>query len=222
MLSKYFDMDSEEVTAIVNKWSSKVVTGISFEDIKYEYMEGNITASRAIDMYTRYGGYTRESAMETVSKWKFEQDYGFAYDDRVYAYKKGLVNAATLRKAMIEFGGLTETEADNNLRAYEWMKKNPEYNLTVNTVLQYTKPIEKIGYSVEESGIKPDTFQNYTNLRKDCKGVDADEDGNADRNTVKIQVMDVIDDLPITNKQKDTLYFLNGWAASTLHNAPWH
>lgn len=222
MLSKYFDMDSEEVTAIVNKWSSKVVTGISFEDIKYEYMEGNITASRAIDMYTRYGGYTRESAMETVSKWKFEQDYGFAYDDRVYAYKKGLVNAATLRKAMIEFGGLTEIEADNNLRAYEWMKKNPEYNLTVNTVLQYTKPIEKLGYSVEESGIKPDTFQNYTNLRKDCKGVDADEDGNADRNTVKIQVMDVIDDLPITNKQKDTLYFLNGWAASTLHNAPWH
>ena len=222
MLSKYFDMDSEEVTATVNRWSSKVVTGISFEDIKYEYMEGNITASRAIDMYTRYGGYTRESAMETVSKWKFEQDYGFAYDDRVYAYKKGLVNAATLRKAMIEFGGLSETEADNNLRAYEWMKKNPEYNLTVNTVLQYTKPIEKLGYSVEESGIKPDAFQNYTNLRKDCEGVDADKDGNADRNTVKNQVMDVIDDLPITNKQKDTLYFLNGWAASTLHNAPWH
>ena len=52
MLSKYFDMDSEEVTATVNRWSSKVVTGISFEDIKYEYMEGNITASRAIDMYT--------------------------------------------------------------------------------------------------------------------------------------------------------------------------
>ena len=54
------------------------------------------------------------------------------------------------------------------------------------------------------------------------KGVDADEDGKADRNTVKNQVMDVIDDLPITNKQKDTLYFLNGWAKSTLHKAPWH
>ena len=222
MLSKYFDMDSEEVTAIVNKWSSKVVTGISFEDIKYEYMEGNITASRAIDMYTRYGGYTRESAMETVSKWKFEQDYGFAYDDRVYAYKKGLVNAATLRKAMIEFGGLTETEADNNLRAYEWMKKNPEYNLTVNTVLQYTKPIEKLGYSVEESGIKPDAFQAYTKQRSECKGVDSDNDGTADRNSVKNQVMEVIDDMPIAKEQKDTLYYLNGWAASTLHNAPWH
>ena len=222
MLSKHFDMDSEEVTATINKWSSKVVTGIAFDDIKYEYMEGNITASKAIDMYVRYGGYTRESAMKTVEKWKFEKDYGFAYDDRVYAFKKGKVDAATLRKAMIEFGGLTEKDADDNLRAYEWMKKNPSSDMTVNNVLQYTKTIEKLGYSVEESGIKPDTFQNYTKLRSTCKGFDSDNDGTADRNSVKNQVLEVIDDLPISSSQKDALYYLNGWAASNLHKAPWH
>ena len=222
MLSKHFDMDSEEVTATINKWSSKVVTGIAFEDIKYEYMEGNITASKAIDMYVRYGGYTKESAMKTVEKWKFERDYGFAYDDRVYAFKKGKVDAATLRKAMIEFGGLTEKDADDNLRAYEWLKKNPSSDMTVNNILQYTKPIDKLGYSVEESGIKPDTFQSYTKLRSTCKGFDSDNDGTADRNSVKNQVLVIIDDLPISSKQKDTLYYLNGWAASNLHKAPWH
>ena len=222
MLSKHFDMDSEEVTATINKWSSKVVTGIAFDDIKYEYMEGNITASKAIDMYVRYGGYTKESAMKTVEKWKFERDYGFAYDDRVYAFKKGKVDAATLRKAMIEFGGLTEKDADDNLRAYEWLKKNPSSDMTVNNILQYTKPIDKLGYSVEESGIKPDTFQSYTKLRSTCKGFDSDNDGTADRNSVKNQVLVIIDDLPINSKQKDTLYYLNGWAASNLHKAPWH
>ena len=222
MLSKHFDMDGKEVTSTVNKWSSKVVTGIAFEDIKDEYMDGKITASKAVDMYVRYGGYTKEDAADTVNAWKFEREYGFAYNDRANAYKKGLVSAPELRRAMIEYGGLTETEADNNLRAYEWMKKNPQYDLSVTTVLQFTKPIDKLGYSVEDSGIKPDTFQNYTKLRSECKGVDSDNDGTADRNSVKNQVMKVINDLPITSKQKDTLYFLNGWAASTLHQAPWH
>ena len=222
MLDKYTDLSSEEITATVNKWSSKVVTGIAFGDIKDEYMNGNITASKAIEMYVRYGGYTKEDATEAVSAWKFEKEYGFAYSDRVDAYKKGLVSASKLRKAMIEYGGMTETEADNNLRAYEWMKNNPQYNLSVTAVLQYTKPIEKLGYSIESTGIKPDTFKNYTKLRSECKGVDSNNDGTADRNSVKNEVLRVINDLPITSKQKDALYFLNGWAASTLYQTPWH
>ena len=222
MLRKYIGMDSEDVTAIVNKWSCKVVTGIAFEDIKDEFMDGNLTASKAIDMYVRYGGYTKEEARDTVAAWQFEREYGFAYDDRVDAYKKGIVSAEKLRKAMIDYGELTEEEADNNLRAYEWMKRNPSYDLSVTTVLQFTRPIENLGYSVEESGIKPDTFMRYTELRKECKGVDSNNDGTADRNSVKNQVLKVIDDLPITSKQKDTLYFLNGWSAKYLYSAPWH
>ena len=222
MLSKHFGMDSKEVTSTVNKWSSKVVTGRAFEDIKDEYMEGKITASKAIDMYVRYGGYTKENATDTVAAWKFEREYGFAYSDRANAYKKGLVSASKLREAMIGYGGLTEAEADNNLRAYEWMKKNPQYDLSVTTVLQFTKPIDKLGYSVEDSGINPDTFQKYTDLRRECKGVDSDQDGTADRNSVKNEVLEVIDNLPITNEQKDALYYLNGWAASRIYQAPWH
>ena len=75
---------------------------------------------------------------------------------------------------------------------------------------------------MEESGIKPDTVQSYTKLRSTCKGFDSDNDGTADRNSVKNQVLVIIDDLPINSKQKDTLYYLNGWAASNLHKAPWH
>ena len=70
MLTKYshhFGMDSDEITATVNKWSAKVVTGIDYNDIGDEYKAGKITASRAIEMYMRYGGLTREEAQQKVT-----------------------------------------------------------------------------------------------------------------------------------------------------------
>ena len=75
MLSRYLDMDSEEITATVNKWSCKVVTGIAYNDIKDEYMDGNITASRAIEMRMRYGGQTEEEARADVQYWAFQKKY---------------------------------------------------------------------------------------------------------------------------------------------------
>ena len=74
MLTKHFDMDSEEITATVNKWSSKVVTGIEFDDIKDEYLSGNITASRAAQMYKLYGGMTTEKAIEKVAVLSFVKE----------------------------------------------------------------------------------------------------------------------------------------------------
>ena len=75
MLSKYTDMDSEEITATVNKWSSKVVTGIAYGDIADEFLNGNISESRAVEMYVRYGGYDKEEAQEKVYALAFEKEH---------------------------------------------------------------------------------------------------------------------------------------------------
>lgn len=75
MLTKYFDMTSEEVTATVNKWSCKVVTGIAYDDIKDAYMDGQITKSRAVDMYVRYGGNTQQEATEKVAVYEFVKNH---------------------------------------------------------------------------------------------------------------------------------------------------
>lgn len=222
MLTKYFDLDSKEITATVNKWSSVVVTGIAFNDIKDEFMMGNLTQAKAIDMYVRYGGYEQEKAAKTVKGWQFELTYGFAYEDRVDAYKRGLVSATKLRQALIQYGGMSEEDADNNMRAYEWMKKNPKYDLPVATILQMMEPIEKLGYSLDDVGMDPIAFQDYLELKKKCNGTDSNNDGKADRNSVKRQVIAVIDDLPITAKQKDALYMMNGWSKGGLANTPWH
>ena len=91
MLRKYSDLNSDEITATVNKWSSYVVTGIKYEDIDDEFMEGNITASRAIEMYVRYGSMTREKATEKVTVLEFVKENpsaeGISYS-AVSAYKQ--------------------------------------------------------------------------------------------------------------------------------------
>ena len=80
MLTKYADMPSEEITKTVNKWSAVVVTGIAYDDIKDEYLAGNITASRAAEMYVKYGGVSTEDAQWRVEVYEW-QKAGFDIDD---------------------------------------------------------------------------------------------------------------------------------------------
>ena len=75
MLKKYSSLNRNEITEIVNRWSSKVVTGIAFDDIKEQFMSGDLSQSKAAEMYVRYGGYTKEKAAETVSVWAFVKKY---------------------------------------------------------------------------------------------------------------------------------------------------
>ena len=155
MMEKYLDMDSEDILSQVNRWSSKVVTGIAFEDIKEEFLAGNITASRAIDMYVLYGGYTKEDARATVQYWDFKNRYPDVYADDAW------------------------------FDAY------------------YEK--------IQSSGIPIKTYMEYRNQVREITG-----EGKKERR------MAVIDSLPITNAQKDVLYYGEGWAESTIDEAPWH
>lgn len=75
MLTKYTDLSAEDVAAAVKKWSSKVVTGTAFEDIKDSFMDGKMTQSRAVEMYVRYGGYTQQEAKQEVATWAFVKQH---------------------------------------------------------------------------------------------------------------------------------------------------
>lgn len=222
MLSKYVGMKAAEVTSTVNQWTCKVVTGIAYGKIKEEFLAGRITASRAIDMRVRYGGKSKDDATAEVDGWIFEKKHGFSYSNKKAAYINGDVSASELRNLMVTYGGMTTEEADESLRVYDWMKQHPSYGLTESEVEAYIKPIAALGYSVEQTGIDPDVFKQYKALAGKAKGVDANGDGKADSGTVKAEIMEAIDRLPISNSQKDALYYLNGWAKSKLWEAPWH
>ena len=222
MLRKYVGMNADEVTSTINQWSCKVVTGIAYDDIKDEFLAGNMTASRAIEMRVRYGGETKEDARAKVDDWDFEKKNGYSYENRKDAYLNGEVSASDVRQAMMTYGGLSKEEADHYMRAYDWLKANPKAGFDLNEAKAMTKKLDVINKSLDECGIKPDVYKKYKDLSGKCEGVDEDGDGKADNGTKKEQILEAIDSLPISIAQKDALYFLNGWSEDTLYDAPWY
>ena len=167
MLEKYTNMTGEEITKKVNRWSSKVVTGIAYEDIGDEFLEGNITASRAAEMFMRYGGMTREEAGKKVAVLKFVKDYPqFETGDVSYSMVEGYLT----------YG--------------------------------------------ERAGIDVDVFCDVWKYKDNTKA-DVDKKGNKINGSAKEKVLDYIDSLDLTKKQKDALYYALGWAESTIREAPW-
>lgn len=222
VLVNCFDMDKDEAKQTIGKWGFKLKYGYAWTDRGDAYLDGKISARDLKKLLADIDGKTAEEADEYIEGLDFKDRYGFEYSDRKSAYINGEVSESELRTAMSDFGGLTELEVENNMRAYNWMKDNPQYDLTVSEVLAYTKTIDNYGLSIEETGIDPNVFVTYRDEAGKCKGVDADGDGEADRGTKKEEILAVINSLPIDIDQKDALYFLNGWARSTLRKAPWH
>ena len=204
MLTKYFDMDSDEITDTVNKWSSKVVTGIAFGDIKDEYLEGNITADRAIDMYVRYGGYTKDKATETVTKWRAEKETGIAYDDIKEAFINGEISTGDAKNMYITYGGLTEEKAKEKVTVLAFVKKYPNLDdITYDAVESYTT-------YCEAAGVPAKTFYDAWKYKNKLTG------------TVKEPMMQYINSLNLSYAQKDSMYYAFGWAKSKIYEAPWH
>ena len=215
MLTRYFDMDSDEITGIVNRWSSVVVTGIAFEDIKDEYLMGNITAQRAIEMYVRYGGYSQEKAAETVTKWRAERDTGLAYDDIEDAFMDGEISEADARNLYTTYGGYTAEEAREKVAVLAFVKKHPDCDgISYAAVENYTT-------YCEPSGVPAGTFYDVWQYNSSTHA-DVDENGESISGSKKVKVLDYINGLDLTSSQKDSLYFAFGWAESRIYEAPWH
>ena len=215
MLIKYSSMDSEDITATVNKWSSKVVTGIAFEDIKDEYFDGNITADRAVDMYVRYGGYTQDKASETVTKWRAELETGIAYDDIDEAFNAGEISKGDARNMYITYGGLTEEKATEKVTVLEFVKKNPECD-----GISYAA-VENYQTYCETSGVPAGTYYDVWKYDSDTKA-DVDANGDSISGSKKSKVLAYINQQDLTKAQKDSLYYAFGWAESKITEAPWH
>ena len=215
MLSKYIGMDSEDITQTVNKWSSKVVTGIAFEDIKAEFLSGSITAARAVEMYMRYGGYTKDKATETVNKWRAEKETGVAYDDIKDAFMDGDISQGDAKNMYMTYGGLTEEKAAENVTVLAFVKKYPNlYDITYAAIEKYQTYCENVGVPAE-------TFYDVWKFESNSDA-DVDANGESVSGSKKVKVLDYINSLDLASAQKDSLYYAFGWAESKISEAPWH
>ena len=194
--------------------------------IKNNFLDGEITEMQAKNYLMNYGGKDLEKAEEYLDSWKFEKKWGFQWSEREEAYANGQISASNLEKAIMEHKGKTAAEAEAERRSFDFKRAYPDTELTDDQIKNYYLPIkikntDKLLKSPYEQGISEKTYSEYVKLKSDCKGVDKDGDGKADSGTVKKEVMKVINKLDLTKEQKDALYYDNGWAKSTLWEAPW-
>jgi hypothetical protein len=130
-------------------------------------------------------------------------------------YEVGGLSEYEARNMLSTYGGKSAEEAASKVQYWKFKMEYPDYDLSEEAVTKY--------YSdVEPSGISVDVYYDYSKKRSKCKGTDLNGDGKTDSGSVKTEVLRVIDSLPISSRQKDVLYYLNGWSASTIWEAPWH
>jgi hypothetical protein len=129
-------------------------------------------------------------------------------------YEEGHLSDREAENMLTQYAGKSEEDAANKVQYWAFKQEYPDYDLTEEAVTKY--------YSdVKPSGIGIKVYYDYSKGRAKCKGTDTDGDGKTDSGSVKREVLMVIHSLPISASQKDVLYFLNGWSAKTLYEAPW-
>ena len=222
MLRDYGGMLTRDAQATVQKWTALLSTGTDFDEIQDEYLTGNLSRSRAVEMYVKFGGATQADAEATVKKWDCEKELGVKYDDLKDAYLGGDISADRVLSAMMKYGGVKEDSARATVEAYKWIRNHPKTELDVGQVKTYTKAMDTLGYSVEDAGISESVYLTFLEKASACTGEDRNGDGRTDSGSVRNQVVQVIDALPISGTQKDALYFAKGYAKRDLHKAPWH
>ena len=193
------------VSAIVEKGESEKEAIDSVEtsfvgQAKSHYIGGLVDEKSARKMMQEYGGLDAEEADNRLKEWGFESTYGYTWGQRDRAYRLGAIDRDSLIDALMDINGYDYDRAVNSVRYIEAKEEYPELDLTESELNVYYSKVSDSGLTLEE-------YQMYVERKSGVKG--------------KENIMDVIDSLPISDSQKDALYYLNGWASSKLYEAPW-
>ena len=190
-LKTYCGMDADEAKTKVNEWNYFKTTGVDYSDKKEKYLAGEMSAKELVNALVSVEGKTEEEAAKTVVNYTRD------------AYEDGIFDRSKASDIMVTYGGLTSEEAEAKLRYIDVKKQFPDTYVDDAWVDEYYNEVESSGISIE-------VFVEYRNQVKGITG-----EGKKERR------MAAINSMPISNAQKDALYFAEGWAASKLHEAPW-
>ena len=190
-LKTYCGMEAGEAKTKVNEWNYFKTTGVDYSDKREKFLAGELSASDLVKALVSVEGKTEEEAASTVVSYTRE------------AFEDGLYDRSKAADVMVTYGGLTEEEAEAKLRYIDVKKQFPDTFVDDAWVDEYYEEVESSGISIE-------VFVDYRNQVKGITGQGKKENRMA-----------VINSMPISNAQKDALYFAEGWAASKLYEAPW-
>ena len=150
-------------------------------------------------------GYSGEEAQEVMDKWAFKEKYGYAYSDKREAFAEGTITRQQLINEMISIGGKTREEAEMAATVYEWQNEGVDIESNQTYIV---KAYEEYG---KPNGIDRGDFVSFCRQASQTHG-----DGK------KVKILALIDGMALSATQKDALYYQQGYAESTIGDAPWH
>lgn len=205
---KEYDFEKETGYAWADRWDAFLSGGVSGEQMKKWLADIDGKRDYEADNYLR--------------DLEFERDNGFAYNQKLEQYVAGKISREQLKKVLTTRGNMYDAEADREIVAYDYIKNHPDTKLGLSTAYSYTRKIDKWDYTIETSGITEEQFLSFRDQKAACNGTDNDGDGRRDSGSVQAQILPIIDAMPITEEQKDTLWYFCGWSSRTLkRKAPW-
>lgn len=150
-------------------------------------------------------GYSGEEAQEVMDKWAFKEKYGYDYSDKREAFAEGTITRQQLIEEMVSIGGKTREEAEMAATVYEWQNEGVDIESNQTYIV---KAYEEYG---KPNGIDRGDFVSFCWQASQTHG-----DGK------KVKILALIDGMALSATQKDALYYQQGYAESTIGDAPWH
>ena len=130
------------------------------------------------------------------------------------AYSSGLLNDAKAKKILMDYAGKDEEEATSKVNYWAFCEKYPKYKDVFTE-----SHLEKFNEFGKPEGISVDVYAKFITGTKGL-ATKYDKWGDVEK-SVRDQVLEVIDSLPLTWQQKDALYLAAGYSESKIWDVPW-
>ena len=214
---------AKEIIAEKHFGQDDVVMAIRAEAEKLKPDEASSTTAKAKGLFTAekfaeaiaQGDSAMANAVKTDIV-KTEQKNGKTVDEATKSfnssakselkemYLAGKISEQKVIKALTTYCGADENSAKADVQYWEFKQKYPNVYADDSWFDAYYE-------DVADSGMDIGLYMEYRNIVKGITG-----EGKKERR------MDAIHSMPISNAQKDALYYAEGWAASRIGEAPWH
>lgn len=118
-------------------------------------------------------------------------------------FVSGNIGSSQVVNALVTYCGESKEDAEADAQYWDFTVRYPDVYADDSWFDAYNK-------NIADYGIPIDTYMEYRDIVRDITG-----EGKKERR------MAIIDSLPISDYQKDAMYYAEGWAESTIDEAPW-
>lgn len=246
LLQKYGGKAENAADTLVEQWTCEKVTGISYWNIGDEYINGNISEARTLELQAKYGygdttkqtaaeiASNKEAAHDKLMQWKLEKETGISAGGDSFtgireAYNAGKISKQEVYDYRIKYAGDTPEQAANTAYRYEWIGGDTRMNsVTGNQAHRYddyvaASGMSKIDYWNAIDGHGASSFPSDLVEGSKTRYV---------KNSKRDKIWDYVDSLDLTPRQKDALATAYAYDVNTdvkptsayfdFANAPWN